>query len=144
MMRFDQILEYSELLAVLNQFRFDLPPLDDEKVKGVIAHKLYKYGKIIVCRENDNVLGFIAYYDNDLVKAEAYITLIAVTAEKRNAHIGYALLCEMEKSIPREMKRIRLEVRNDNESAKAFYCRNGFAYLEASGNESSYWVKDLA
>ena len=93
---------------------------------------------------NNNILGYVAMYANDIGTKTAYVTLIGVRTEYQNMHVGRSLLqqCSIIASIC-GMKKLRLEVSNKNWSAIRFYQRNGFVGESIASDKSTYMVKDL-
>ena len=89
----------------------------------------------------DDVIGYVAMYANDLQSETAYITLIAVRRENQKAGVGSALIAWCESTaIGRGMRQLRLEVAEDNTTARSFYERHGFCY-EAGQKEGSLYMR---
>lgn len=93
----------------------------------------------------DSIVGYCAMYANDYKSREAYITLIAVKKEWQKQYIG-KLLLDSSLSLARDkgMKKIRLEVNNDNDNAIRFYQNNSFVYLnEHTDHNSCYMIRTI-
>ena len=89
----------------------------------------------------DDVIGYVAMYANDLQSETAYITLIAVRKEIQKIGVGSALIAWCESTaIGRGMRQLRLEVAEDNTTARSFYERHGFCY-EAGQKEGSLYMR---
>lgn len=106
--------------------------------------KISKYAVFLRATLGNCTAGYAAMYANDLKSGIAYITLICVKKAFRRRHIGDALLnmCEFEAK-NNGMSKIRLEVRNANTGAVAFYKKNGFETEKECSDESSYMIKEL-
>lgn len=85
---------------------------------------------IVIYVVDFDVVGYVAFYANDLESRQAFVSLIAVKPEEQNAGIGRKLLEESIKvSRLCGMKKMCLKVDKDNEKAIKFYKSNGFKYL---------------
>ena len=135
--------DYARILNILERFQDDLLPLRDSSVRTNISMKLSKRGKVIACISYDEIVGFVAYYDNNTEVQDAYITLIAVDPKYRNRHIGKRLLSEVEKRVSSSMHGIRLEVQKENIQGISFYAHNGYEYLREANDGSFYMLKSL-
>lgn len=105
--------------------------------------KIDKYAEFIAVY-NEDLLGYAAMYANNYESGIAYITLIAVKRKYQNKHIGKALLdecCRMAKD--KGLKKIKLEVRKDNEVALSFYRKNGFKVIEEASENSYYMLRSF-
>ena len=89
------------------------------------SEKLAKYANFVLCRKDNLIIGYIAYYNN--IKLEQYyITSICVSDNYRSIGVATKMLCFLEKNAPLYIKTISLEVRKDNFSAYSFYSKMGF------------------
>ena len=103
--------------------------------------KILKNATIITIYKNHQLQGFIAYYDNDIKKEVAYLTMIAIRKESKNSGYGRML---MEFSI-REIKKLgfkkyRLEVYHENVKAIGLYEKYGFVVIKRN-SESLFMEK---
>lgn len=101
------------------------------------ALKLSRYACVDIIEDNSKVVGINAYYINKEMQF-AYISIISVSQACRKQHIGSNLLTNMENNLPSGVNSIKLEVRQSNSTAIAFYIRNGYRILEEK--ESSYYM----
>lgn len=85
------------------------------------------------------VLGYIAFYMNDLISRCAFISLFAVKLEVQGEHIGSRLM-ETCISMVFEvgMSKIVSEVRKDNMKAQNFYKAFNFSYDKNCTSESFF------
>lgn len=103
-----------------------------------LFNKIDKFAEFIVAYDED-VLGYAAMYANDNEGSVAYITLIGVRPQYQGEHVGRQLLmrcCEI--ALSQGMKEVKLEVRNENKKAVAFYQKNGFKIISSASEKSSY------
>ena len=105
------------------------------------ALKLSRNACVDIIENQGKVVGINAYYINKEMQF-AFISIISVSQACRKQHIGSNLLTNMEKNLPSEVNSIKLEVRQSNSTAIAFYIRNGYRILEEK--ETSYFmIKEL-
>ena len=108
-------------------------------------NKLYENASFVVAiNEQNAICGIVAFYDNNLVSKEAYISYIAVKNEYRNAGVGSILLETMEQQVlSKGFNSIKLEVFNENYSAISFYKKHHFTYHNKASKNSHYMLKYL-
>ena len=106
------------------------------------AQKLAENAIIHTISIEDKTIGFIAYYCNDVLTKEAYITQIAVVDHYKRLRIGNILLdlC-VEMSKQKGMKKLVCEVDDENFTALKFYKKYEFSNLRKASNCSHYLVK---
>ena len=84
-----------------------------------------------VIDNNNKVIGFASFYNNNLNTYEAFLSMIAVSTECEGQGIGSKLISEVENlCINSGMKVIKLEVNSNNEKAINFYLKNGYEILK--------------
>lgn len=107
------------------------------------VEKVCQYARVIAAYFENKVIGFIAFYANDLVSKTAYITQILVSEEYRKYKVGKALLelCEAE-CVKEGFELLRLEVNNCNLNAIGFYLHHGFKRCEEKVT-SFYMTKEI-
>ena len=105
------------------------------------ALKLSRNACVDIIENHGKVVGINAYYINKEMQF-AFISIISVSQSCRKQHIGSNLLTNMERNLPSGVNSIKLEVRQSNSTAIAFYIRNGYRILEEK--ESCYFrIKEL-
>jgi len=127
MLEINNIISKRELTDIIrvssDEFK---PPLNTLIKISDYCEKLLEKASIFVARENNIVVGLIAFYCNDQVQKQAYLSYLYVRTDKRRKKIGQTLL---RKAIlhSREcgMKSMKLETRRDNPST-FLYRINGF------------------
>lgn len=103
--------------------------------------KIQNNAVFVVAYIGEKVVGYIAAYINDFEKKNAYITLIAVSKEYQNQHIGQKLLKYIVKLAKESgMKTIKLEVAKENVKARIFYEKNQFVYYSQCSKDSDYFI----
>lgn len=79
------------------------------------------------CEGAKLLLGVIAFYVNDIENRIAFLSHISVLTEYQKMGIGSLMLDNAERAACDEgMKRMRLEVREDNDKAICFYTNMGY------------------
>lgn len=99
----------------------------------------------IDCVVIDNrIIGFIAYYDNDIKKEKAFLSMIAVLPEFAGKGYGKELI---EKAIGRlkekGFKFFELEVLKSNDKAIKFYEKFNFKIIKPVNDFKYLMLKDL-
>lgn len=145
--RFVQINEIKECIDILSLFSKCLKSLRESSLDGkrAFAKKFIDYGSVIVAKnEQDESMGFIAYYANDTEKKVAFISMIAVLPQYRNMHLGSDLIdycisdCE-----EKGMLSLRLEVAIDNAVGMSFYKKKGFVKENELRSSSLFLLRRL-
>ena len=89
-------------------------------------------------RQNDVLIGFLAYYLEYQQKDTAYISVIYIREAYRKSGIGTEILeALMQKFIAVQIKQVRLHVSLRNAMAIHFWVKNGFDHIvnvECNGN----------
>jgi ribosomal protein S18 acetylase RimI-like enzyme len=137
---------WRDVFALLLKYDSDFIPSISERKHDLMeyAHKLYQYAYVYIVAEENNWVGFIAFYANDMVTKTAYIAQIAVDSEKCHKGFGTALV---EKCINisklNGMLEIMLEVNKENRRAIEFYKKIGFIYKRQASRYSEYMTLKL-
>lgn len=105
------------------------------------SEKLATHAKFLVCYVNSQIVGFIAFYTNNIAK-QYYIPLICVGSGYQCQGIGRRLLESLEANAPISITSIGLEVNKANLIAFQFYMRMGFRIAEDRGAKY-LMVKDI-
>lgn len=108
------------------------------------AEKFASKACFLAAFSGGEVIGFAAFYCNDETTSTAFISMIVVKNIYHYNGGGGGLLSKI-KEICRNkgMKRIRLEVANDNQKALLFYQHRGFIFEAPSGEKSSFYSLSL-
>lgn len=130
-------LETSDIVKILKDFDAVFTPVISKQVEiESYAQKLSQNAYFVLAfdDENNNLLGFIAYYLN-LAERFAFIPFIGVKPIGQNCGIGRLMINKLASSFGMIFNSIRLEVRKVNEKAFRFYLRNGFEIVEDRGEK---------
>lgn len=137
-----RIYTQEEIELVLHKFSTSLRSLKQGKeFRNEMAIKFSKYGNVLVAENFDGcICGFAAYYVNDFISKEAYISMIAVLSSYRKKGYGKSLLDSIiQAAREKEMKSVCLEVDKSNTKAIDFYRENGFYVIKVT--EKSNFMK---
>ena len=93
------------------------------------ATKLSEHAFFILCKEDEIVIAFTAFYLNK-EGGFAYIPQIWVSDDHQCRGIGSSMIDELVKSVGDDINAIRLEVRKNNGKAFSFYLKSGYAMVE--------------
>ncbi len=94
--------------------------------------------------ELSEIVGYCAFYANDIQNQTAYISEICVVGEWQRRGIGSSLMQKtIELCMEKNMKFIRLEVKKDNFKAIDFYTYWHFMKEKDKDDKSFYMVKSL-
>ena len=106
--------------------------------------KLIKYACNYVAEDSTGlIIGFIAFYANDVSSRMAYITQVIVHPQFRRRGLGHALVKKCFIEVQRiGMNKVRLEVACDNVKAFSLYKDLGFI-VESEKAHSKYMIVDL-
>ena len=134
-----------DIYNLLMDFEDCFPHLK-EKVDNLqsFSNKLNQYANVIVLQKDGKNIAMSAFYSNDVIDFTGYITLIGVKSDYRGLNIGNRIMNEtiliMKKC---GMKKVCLEVDNDNVQALGFYKHIGFKEIGFKSENSLYLEKDI-
>lgn len=127
-------LQFQEVLNILKQGENDFhPPLSQSIELVTYAEKLSTYANFVTVRDENTIVGCIAYYNNDDGKF-IYISHYWVNGEYQHNHYGQRMLEVLIDNNRNKYNEIRLEVVKDN-PAYFFYQKNGFVIHENRENK---------
>lgn len=113
--------------------------LSKEKIH-ILADKYAKCAELVVAYYSQTIVGYIAYYRNDVNSGVAYITMVVVKEDYRKKGIASLMLkCVIDDCIQNGFSIIRLEVDNENKNAIALYKKFGFKFEKTASERSSYY-----
>ncbi len=125
-------LTQEEVISLLRKAENSFDPPLSQNIPYTVsdyAKKLSENAWFILCMEDDEIIGFTAYYLNQ-EGGFAYIPQIWVSDMHQRKGIGASMMDKLIKDVPSYVKSIRLEVRKNNEKAVAFYEKNGFVVFD--------------
>lgn len=124
-----------EVLAILMKAENSFNPPLSKNIPYLLddyAKRLSEFAWFILGMEENEIIGFIAYYLNQ-EGGFAYISLIWVSDNYQKNGIGARMLeLLIENEVSNYVKTIRLEVRKNNDKAMRFYKSMGFLSIEDS------------
>lgn len=98
---------------------------------------------IVQNQKGENV-GILSSYVNDKITKTAYIAILVLNENYRGMNIARNLLKRLEKySEENGIKKIKLEVYQENKNAISFYKKKGYNISKAASDVSYYMVKKL-
>ncbi len=103
--------------------------------------KLSANSQFYAIKIKDSVVGYVAFYCNDICQHTAFLAQIAVKKEFQGKRIGAELL-KIAQDVSKEAgcTVLRLQVDRRDERAVAFYIKNDYSFEELN---SSFMRKDL-
>ena len=127
-----------DLTSVRNLLeRFDnafTPPLHLGLDFEQYSTKLSENAHFILAEQDNQPIGFIAYYLNEEGKF-IYVPFTAVHPTGRHKHIGHTMFSYLKGLLGDSYQFIRLEVLKNNVNARRFYEREGFCISEDRGEK---------
>lgn len=110
------------------------PPLSSEVDLKSYSLKLSLHAKFILYKNDNDSVGYTAFYLNDAV-SQIYIPLICVFTEHQHEGIGSRMIELLEDEYKGRYETIVLEVVKENTKAYNFYIKQGFKILEDRGKK---------
>jgi len=102
------------------------------EIYGYLLDKIFSNAITLVAYDF-KILGYVAFYCNDISNKKAFISLIAVEPFYQNRRIGSILLQNCELTCrTKGMVSIGLEVKRDNRNAVRFYKHHGFSIIKST------------
>ena len=115
---------------------------DPAKILG-FAEKFPAKAYFLAAYDDDEVKGFAAFYCNNYENMTAFISMIVVVSNYQY-HGGTVLLSTVKDICKKNgMKKIRLEVADDNHKALSFYTKRNFVFEAAARKGTSFYVLSL-
>ena len=119
--------------------------LYDEEVvsSGIYDSLIEKYAKfayVVAAQFNNELIGYAAFYCNDIVTKQAYLSMIVVKKEYQHIGAGNALMREIKRiCCDNGFLTIKLEVDVNNYKAKNLYHKCGYAYESIASEHTEYF-----
>lgn len=141
-----KVVDAEDILGLLLELEPEMPRLI-QKVGNLslYAQKLAEQACCIVLKNNEENLGTVIFYQNDLKSYVGFITLIIVKEKYRGLKLGRLLLEEAFKEMrSNHMKTVRLAIDRNNTNAREFYYHMGFCKDEEENQYGPILVKELS
>ena len=134
-----------ELIELLKKANFKkVGNLVDISIPAYVD-KLLHLAKINTIKKDNKIIGFIAYYDNDIKNVRAYISVIVVHQDHKGMGYGQQLLNATVLSLKeKKFKFLELEVKKSNSEAIKFYKKNNFNIVSTDRRLEYLMVKDIS
>ena len=143
-MKFERLKEKDAIYRAIQSFSTEFSSLETRVDLNQYSQKLAEHSYTVLLKGENRALGVAAMYVNDFENKVAFITLIGIRSQFQKSGYGSILLQHcIEKAVDTGMKKIRLEVDNDNQKARDFYDRNGFRFENTSDRDSTFLIKEL-
>ena len=143
-MKFERLKEKDAIYRAIQSLSTHCSSLKSRVDLNQYSQKLAEHSYTVLLKDENRVLGVAAMYINDSENKAAFITLIGIRSQFQKSGYGSILLQHcIEKAVEAGMKKIRLEVDNDNPKARDFYDRNGFQFENTSDRDSTFLIKEL-
>lgn len=134
---FEQVLAF--LLDTDKEFQH---PLSEKVNLEEYARKLSLCSSFSYCIGQDEIIGMISCYTNQ--PPEGYISNVCVKSAYQGQGVFSKLLDELiEKTSTLGIKRLKLEVNDDNENAIRIYEKRGFHTVEKASQFSKYMMLEI-
>jgi ribosomal protein S18 acetylase RimI-like enzyme len=130
-----------DLFNLISSHNNELDGLSIDSDLNEYIEKLFVNAKIITVHENGALNGFIAYYKNDIINKNAFLTLILVDKQISKKGIGSFLIESAISDLKiNDFDYFNLEVLKSNSSAIKFYEKYGFKIISDKNN---FWAMNL-
>ena len=124
---------YKILLTCI--YDFFSKQIQEKQKLSVLADKYSRNAVVLVAENNDDVLGFVSFYANDLTTNCAFISSIVIRKQYQGMGIGSQLLDHAEKYAKlNNMTSMTLEVDRMNLKAIKLYMKKGYAFVDEQTN----------
>jgi ribosomal protein S18 acetylase RimI-like enzyme len=137
------VVEYKINSATLNDLLLHLelcnslfiPPLNSKVDLSVYAQKIFNNALLVEAWKQNDLIGLIAAYFNDIQNDIGFITNVSVVQEYNNQGVAKELLSITKQyATEHHFNKIKLEVHPENEKALRFYSNNNFKIITKESN----------
>ncbi len=137
--------DYDDALDILNYYSARLASLREGRVKPEeMAKKFVSYGTVLEAVNEQDRIGFSAFYHNDREGKRAFLSMIAVSSEYEGKGYASRLLNEVESiSASDGMEILELEVNESNLRAIDFYKKHGYRDAGSCNGRGRFMKKTL-
>lgn len=132
--------EIDQIVFLFKNHYYSAESLSDEILRN-LSNKYKNFGEVMLASNNNEIIGYIAYYRNDFDNYNAYISTVVIKKEYRGMGIGKSLLRKVISDCESHgFTTIKLEVDNNNDKAIFLYKSFGFMRTQAATYRSSYYT----
>jgi len=144
--KIETITDLAKIEQVLLLFDNSFPRPLSKRVGSLrdYARKLAENAVVNIISLEDKIVGFAAYYCNDMVTKQAFITQLAVDDTYKKLRLGSVLmeLC-INTSKQKGMEKLISEVDDTNVAIIKFHEKFGFTFLKKASDSSHFLAKKL-
>lgn len=135
----------NKLILFLENMNNEFPiPLTQRVDIEEYVNKVIENGYVVVCLEEQKIIGAILFYANNKEEKQAYISLLGIDSNYRRNHIATHLLDEALKIIKdAKMQKVKVYTHKTNEGAKTLYRKNAFEEVESDREHSVCYEKKI-
>ena len=145
-MTINKVNDFEEILSILKLCSddfFDKEAMAEDKLTE-LASKFSRFAEFLVFCEDENVLGFVAFYNNDPLNKVAFLSMIIVRSFCQGKKLGTHMLKYIIKQCKADgTEFLRLEVNKLNTRAINFYLKYNFVKEKSATEISDYYILDL-
>lgn len=136
---------YKDLYNYLMKHDEDFPiRLSDKVDLKEYLKKICNLGKSIICMQEQEIVGIILYYDNNVIDNKAFVSLVSVDMNHRNKGIANNMLLELFKNLRNSgIKTCEVPTHNTNHIAIKLYKSLGFEIDYINDNGNLHLIKKL-
>ncbi len=144
--RIKRIEDFDEIKDIIYDFDKVFKPTLSERLDDLelYSEKIYNNANVFVVEENNDYIGLLVFYTNNVNHGVAFLSQIGVKHKAQNRKIG-TLLLELCIDISRcnGMSKLKLEVDALNFKAIKLYKKYGFKFCCEISTETVYMIKNL-
>lgn len=110
------------------------PPLSLSVDLEKYSEKLYMHAKIITCKYGEEIVAFLAFYENREL-CQFYVPLVCIAEDFQHVGLGSRMFAYLERLAGSDFHSVALEVDKENRKAYNFYLKQGFSIKEDRGGK---------
>ena len=143
-----QEIEKEKFFDFIKKINYDFPIPVSEKVDlNEYCEKLWEKAELVAEVQDEEILGLVAGYMNDLENGSAYISLVGVSRDFRNQGLGKKLVHQFVlRCREKQIRSVNLYTHKTNQAAIKMYEGLGFE-IDSEGNQNRmddiHFIKQL-
>ena len=144
-----QIIQLTDIAVIKRLMTECEDSLYDKEVvsSGIYDSLIEKYAQfayVIAAQFNNVLVGYAAFYCNDIITELAYLSMIVVKKEYQHFGIGKALMERMKTiCMDKGFRAIRLEVDVNNNKARNLYHKCGYVFESPASEHTEYFCLQI-
>ncbi len=130
------LIEKDKFINLLSEIGNALPTSLSEKVKvDDYAEELLNTDELIIALYQNDYVGLLAYYDNDIITRKSYVSILSIKTSFQRMGIGSALIRRMEEhAIRKGMIQNSFHIQKRSQKVINFCKLNGYVIIDATEN----------